>query len=804
MIHSTTESRISQRAYYSFRFHPRADESSIILSAGRLFQEFCVDACAQIIQNRLRWVTNNQQKIRADMYQGLADAINNGTDLSTVGTRKVLPSSFTGSDRNMSGRYYDAMAVVRARSKPDLFITVTCNPKWNEITECLNAGDTAESRPDIVSRVFHLKLRAIMHDLVNVGVFGKVVAHMYSVEFQKRGLPHAHILLILTDEDKPRTIEQIDRIVSAQIPDPAVHAQLYDTVANCMLHGPCGSSKADARCMVDGKCSKKFPKTFLEETTIPADGYPKYRRPNNGRTINQRGFDFDNRHVVPFNPYLCAKYNCHINVEIANGIVAVKYLYKYVYKGHDRASIMIDNDTDEGGDQPQPEVVDEIKQYLHAHYVSPCEACWRIFNFPLYDLHPPVQRLQLHLPDQHTVYFDPDDDPDSVLSNRRTTLTAFFDACRKYPEHSAGLLYPDVVTKFTWKKKERIWTPRVKGTSVGRVYFATPTDGERYYLRLLLYNVKSPTSYEDLRTVDGQLFPTFNAACIARGLLEDDDEWDACMREAVTINTGQQLRRLFSVILLGNSPASPLNLFQTYVCHLSDDCRQRLQTQFNIHEPSDLQVLSLCLHLIQQLLQQSGKTLSDYGLPDPPIPFDELHGVPRIIADELHYDRDGMREIWESGYTRLNGEQKLIVDTIIASINSPRGRLFFVDGPGGTGKTFVENLLLAYARSQGHIALAVASSGIASTLLVGGRTSHSRFKIPLNIFEDSVCEIKAQTPLADLFRMTKLIIWDEAPAQHRYCFEAVDRTLKDILQNDHCFGGITVVFAGNGPLLPIH
>jgi hypothetical protein len=132
----------------------------------------------------------------------------------------------------------------------------------------------------------------------------------------------------------------------------------------------------------------------------------------------------------------------------------------------------------------------------------------------------------------------------------------------------------------------------------------------------------------------------------------------------------------------------------------------------------------------------------------------------------------------------------------VNAYTSNRPEVFFVDGPGGTGKTFLENLLLATVRAKGDIALAVASSGITSILLDGGRTAHSRFKIPLNITRDSFCSISAQSSLASLLRAVSLIVWDEAPMQHRYCFEAVDRTLKDLRKDDRWFGGITVVFAG--------
>ena len=143
-----------------------------------------------------------------------------------------------------------------------------------------------------------------------------------------------------------------------------------------------------------------------------------------------------------------------------------------------------------------------------------------------------------------------------------------------------------------------------------------------------------------------------------------------------------------------------------------------------------------------------------------------------------------------------NDDQRIALDTITSVIDNDSGQLFFVDGPGGTGKTFIENLLLAHVRSQGHVALAVASSGIAAILLDGGRTSHSRFRIPIDITSESICSISAQSDIAKLIRMTKLIIWDEAPAQHRHCFEAVNRTLRDIRKDDRWFGGIVTVFAG--------
>ena len=293
-----------------------------------------------------------------------------------------------------------------------------------------------------------------------------------------------------------------------------------------------------------------------------------------------------------------------------------------------------------------------------------------------------------------------------------------------------------------------------------------------------------------------QSYSTFQEACAARGLLEGDNEWDLCLEEAGLIQTGRQLRELFVSILVHSDPLDPLSLYEHHLSCLSDDCRHRLQVKFHIADPNYEQVESLTLQEIDIMLQRSGKTLSDYHLPQPSHRFDNVISISRLIAEETADNPKMLQQLWSDGYRSANVEQKLILDSIESAIVSGHGGLFFIDGPGGTGKTFVENLLLNRVRGNSEIALGVASSGIASILLQQGRTSHSRFHIPIDIQPESVCAISAQSEVAELLRRTKLIIWDEISSQNRYCFEAVDRTLKDVRKNDNWFGGITVVFAG--------
>jgi hypothetical protein len=144
---------------------------------------------------RLGWVRNNQETLRADSYKGLADIVANGDgdrSAASAGTRVVLPSTFQGGPRHMMQLFQDAMAIVRKYGKPDFFITFTCNPNWAEIQDALrDTNITANERPDIITRVFKLKLDSLLKDLTKEGIFGKAIAHVHVVEWQKRC---AHLL----------------------------------------------------------------------------------------------------------------------------------------------------------------------------------------------------------------------------------------------------------------------------------------------------------------------------------------------------------------------------------------------------------------------------------------------------------------------------------------------------------------------------------------------------------------------------------------------------------------------------------
>ena len=161
------------------------------------------------------------------------------------------------------------------------------------------------------------------------------VADLYKIEFKKRGLPHAHILLMLDEKYKLVTPDDGNNIIFAKILDPKNEPEAYDTLKRCMIYGPCRYLNPRCVCMVDGKCTMHYPKPFTLSTPINADEYLTYRRRDNGITIEIVNVTVDNHLVVPYNLSLLRKINAYINVEICNRIRVVKYLYKYIHKGED-------------------------------------------------------------------------------------------------------------------------------------------------------------------------------------------------------------------------------------------------------------------------------------------------------------------------------------------------------------------------------------------------------------------------------------------------------------------------------------
>lgn len=462
--HATGRGKVSPIEFYRFRLQIRDMDRTFnqLMRSRRLLQQYVCDQFAKAEGQRLHWARRHQKKIRADKYQGLLDAVNANNEVC-AGMKVILPPTIYGSPRWYAEAFQDAMAIVRAYGKPDLFITFTCNPSWPEIKQSLFPGEQPSDRPDLCVRVFHIKLEALLEDLTKKNVLGRVLAFTAMKEDQKRGLPHCHILLILSDEDKPHTPSDIDRIVSAEIPDKEVNAKLWGVITKQNIHGPCGSLNPSSPCMGSSgpvrSCEKNFPKPFRPTTVLTDSTYPEYCRRSVAdggqqltKTVRGNVVILDNSWVVPYNPFLSLKYDAHINVEVVYSVSAVKYLYKYITKGSDCVMLRL------GNGQERDITNDEIERFLNARYISASEAYWRIFEFKIQYKYPPVAKLPVHLQDEQVVVFQPSEAHDVAMRGPPVTkLTAYFTLNQTDPE-ATTILYPDIYKHYRWTQNS--WVRR--------------------------------------------------------------------------------------------------------------------------------------------------------------------------------------------------------------------------------------------------------------------------------------------------------------------------------------------------------
>ena len=797
-----TTKKVSAMTFYAYRIMVRDDSFNTILKCRQLFHQYVVDMYVKIETERLKYIRFNQKRLRAENYVHLCDAMRNDQNPATVGQSIILPSSFTGSPRYMKEKTQDAMTYVRERGRPQLFITFTCNPTWPEITAELFDGQTAQDRNDLIARVFHMRAKAFIDVVTKGQLFGKTTCHMYTVEWQKRGLPHVHALFWLKDKI---TGTKIDDAIRAELPLENEDPELHEMVKRHMIHGPCGRINPNAPCMKDGKCTKRFPRHLLNDTQTDVDGYPLYRRRSReeGGTftvlhVRQMDVEIDNRWVVPYNPVLTKMFNAHINVECCNSVKSIKYITKYVNKGSDQAVFGVQNEHD------------EVSRYETGRYMSSSEAVWRILEFPIHERYPPVIHLSVHLENGQRVYFTEENAREVAETPTDTTLTAYF-KLNAEDAFARTLLYNEVPAFFTFDSKGNKFKRRQRGEPVnghddvrrsdvlGRVYTVHPRHAECYFLRLLLHNVKGATSFDALRVVDGCLCATNREACQRLGLLQDDVHWRLTLSEACESRMPRAIRHLFAIMLSFCEIADPLALWESFRDHMAEDFLHSAR-QHEQNDELELSAIELdrCLTAIGGLLHaMSGRTLAQVGLPQPL--FIDDASADALLTRESTYNEEILATFVAEREPTLTDDQRVAYEGICNRLESGEGGILFLDAPGGTGKTYLINLLLAKVRSRSQVALAVASSGIAATLLEGGRTAHSMFALPLDLQtrDEPMCAIKHDSDKACLMRQVTFIVWDECTMSHKKAFEAVDRTLRDIRSSQTLMGGVTVVLSGD-------
>lgn len=416
----------------------------------RLSLEFYCDMWAQVEARNAHFHRSpaQQAKYRAARVAAVEDQLSARVPPADIGQPVIrLPSSFVGSARYYQQLYMDAMALPKKFGKPDIFLTMTCNPHWPEIQNALPPNSHYRHHPDIVARVFMLKLRALIHDIVDAEIFGPVHAYIYRIEWQARGLPHAHMLIIL--RDKILSARQIDAVVCAEMPDPVKDPVLHALVTKHMLHPQCDVDDS-LGCRRDKNnhvcaCVRFYPKDMSKDTVVMLDGYPRYRRRGRFTSVRRNGTIVTDNWVVPFNAYLLRRYGCHCNTEICAHFRSFKYIYKYTYKAPDHTAVAID----------------EIQAHLSGRLLSVSEAVHRLLELPLHKEYPSVCRLDIHLPQQQQMIFDPTQDEATLveqLTTTTSTLMGWF-ALNSVDEFARTLLYTDIPSHYIWVDSR--WQQRV-------------------------------------------------------------------------------------------------------------------------------------------------------------------------------------------------------------------------------------------------------------------------------------------------------------------------------------------------------
>ena len=277
-----------------------------------------------------------------------------------------------------------------------------------------------------------------------------------------------------------------------------------------------------------------------------------------------------------------------------------------------------------------------------------------------------------------------------------------------------------------------------------------------------------------------------------------------CLRDAAEIQTGSQLRHLFTTLLLFCTPSQPNALWIKFRDKICDDLRYKLH-ELGRTSVTQSDIYDFGLHLMDNILHDSGHALSDF----PSMPLSQLDWSDtvhnRLISQQMNYDSHCEAIAAHQLTSSLNDDQRHAFEKIWHSIIQNEGKIFFVDGFGGCGKTYLYQTICHAVRSEGIIILCVASTGLACLLLLGGQTAHSMFKIPIDTLNStSICSIAKESLRADLLRMAAAVIYDECLMTHRHCFEASDRTFQDLRNCSKPFGGLTMIFGGDfQQILPV-
>jgi hypothetical protein len=791
----------------------------------RLAQYWLMDFYSRVLDQRMSIVRRMKTRIMMGQNMQLSETLteHEEQDRRAAGYVDVpkdvsyLPSSVHGSPRHMTALARNALILVSEFGCPHVFITLTCNPKWPEILSQLLPGQTAFDRPDVTAAVFKSRLDLMKMNLRNGKYFDgcEITYHFHVIEYQYRGLPHAHLVArfedaydIDDDPNRANLIEFVNKHFIAEMPrfegedyqniysldGVPEYTDLFKRTAIEMVRmnntHKCATAingckrEADDRCRRGYGCSDVILDTYVNETT--------------NRIVYRRRMECDLM-IVPYNLQMMMDWDSHINVEYSGSAYCALYLYKYCYKGASRKE-RIDLSFEEEQDS-----LDEIKLFIYGRIMCSMSAVWRMYGYQDYPAPEPavcafkvrtgaqlkdfIQRKEVT---DLQIYYNR---PDSLESLLFTEFLERYNTSSQLPKYYADnphsldniciqhhyfkvYMEPDQEIRYVYRPIRHV-------KRCIRIEMLFITSGDIFYLRLILLNRKARSdkdvlTYYPIRGGGEPLLCTsYQQSAIAHGYVDSVDDVRETYSDMCCTGTGCQCRSYFVVLTLHG-----------YATHaIFDDYEKRrfmFMDYITMHGVIESVAEQMMLQDLERKFRKSQSSMEKYGFPTP-------QGVPTELEEAIiHWKNEQMQERQNQLLDYLNQtypnnhEQQIGYDAIMESIinfsTSNRDdliqhELHFIGGPGGTGKSALFKKLHAACRKNGILITICAQSSLAALSFDGATTAHSLFSYPVeeedDIDDQNLPRCNFSKERCDFLHDVSVIFWDEFISNDRILIEAV-------------------------------
>ena len=756
-----------------------------------LTQYYLVDMASRNMDRRIKAMQSQTIQAR------LGAAGYNNDDNSPENKLLLIGKSMPGCLQQMKSLSRNMLETVSQRGAPHVFITLTTDTEWPEIQEMLLPGQTAFDRPDIVCRVFHERKEAVLHNIRKGKYFDAEVDYeVHVIEYQDRGLPHAHIVMRfknMPQHGTPEMLQWIDKYISCTCPPQPTPSstpqeiRLHYLKTRKMKH-TCSGGANGCIDRITGKCKKRFDQTLLSPTTvIDEKDYVVYKRTK-----------MEDLRMVSTTDSLLLDFDGHANVAFASNIHCIFYLFDYLFKGQKKVYQRLINVEDDNSEEANVRPDKQFRDYLKCRKLCSMDACWRNFGYQTYPAPTPPVLVVETKNEKHYLFF--------CKEKLQTDVMVYFER----PQQMEEMLLQDFFKDYIYTTKNP--TPRARASGqvhdvtlesngntvyiverkhiqkpVVRIHKTSQQVGEEFYIRLL-FKYKSARCFSDLRTVNGVVYETFVHAAIAEGLVSDYDTLVNILDEMCLESNGRRLRSAFATLTLHGYPTRRIIDIDEYLrklCHDYIDAGDSLPTAKN-NFLSDL----------SRRLDREGRKLKDYEFPEP---NDDSTLLQRELLrhDQAEQHQEYMNLLQAFPNTT---EQQEFIDAVQAAIfgqsENDDAKIFCLQGSGGTGKSNTLAKIMCWARSIGKLTLGCAATAIAASQFPGFETAHGLFNLPVpnevekELEDEYVYESRLSGEKLELLLSADVILWDE-------CFSSGKQHIDASSEACNKFKGKVIIFTGD-------